>query len=78
MLQNLQMQVQAIVESINRDRDSRHLIERSLADAIEAPGAETGRPLAIGPDDLTSLPAESPAVQPSTWRRTPCARWKCG
>jgi polysaccharide chain length determinant protein (PEP-CTERM system associated) len=32
MVQNTQMQLQQLVESINRDRDQRHLVERALAD----------------------------------------------
>ena len=32
MVQNTQMQIQQLVESINRDRDQRHLVERALAD----------------------------------------------
>jgi protein tyrosine kinase modulator len=42
VIQNTQLQVQAIVESIDRDRDRRIVIERSIADATandERPGA---------------------------------------
>ena len=31
-MQNLQMQIQSVVESVNRDRDQRRMIERQLAD----------------------------------------------
>jgi polysaccharide chain length determinant protein (PEP-CTERM system associated) len=63
VLQNLQMQVQAIVESINRDKDRRHLIERSLADLTgEAPAATPAAPV-ISADDPTSLGSGSAAAQ---------------
>jgi len=32
MVQNTQMQIQQLIESINRDRDQRHLVERAMAD----------------------------------------------
>ncbi len=42
VIQNTQLQVQALVESIDRDRDRRLVIERSLADArAEAAGSDT-------------------------------------
>jgi polysaccharide chain length determinant protein (PEP-CTERM system associated) len=41
VLQNLQLQVQALVEAINRDRDRRELLDRLLTDARESAPAET-------------------------------------
>ena len=38
-IQNIQMQIQAVVESINRDADRRLLVERTLADATAAAAA---------------------------------------
>jgi polysaccharide chain length determinant protein (PEP-CTERM system associated) len=49
VLQNLQMQVQATIDSMNRDRDRRMLLERQLADlAVEAQSAPPPIPLAGG------------------------------
>ncbi len=52
VLQNLQMQVQAIVESTNRDKERRILIERQLADLDEE--AQAPPPIAPG-DDPTQV-----------------------
>jgi len=42
VIQNTQLQVQAIVESIDRDRDRRIVLERSIADAIAADERSAG------------------------------------
>jgi polysaccharide chain length determinant protein (PEP-CTERM system associated) len=63
VLQNLQMQVQATVESINRDRDRQQMIERTLGElTAESP---TGAPVvaAGSPDDPASVAAGSTAAQ---------------
>jgi polysaccharide chain length determinant protein (PEP-CTERM system associated) len=54
-IQNIQMQVQALVESLNRDVDRRLLVERELADlaAVEAQLATSTTP----ESDLAQLPA---------------------
>ena len=51
-VQNAQMQIQAIIESINRDRDRRLLVERSIADLSEeqqTPGVASAEPAADAP-----------------------------
>ena len=50
-IQNAQMQLQSIAESINRDRDRRNLLERQIADleAAEAPAAAAASPSGDGP-----------------------------
>ena len=40
MVQNLQLQIQALTESVNRDRDRRHLVERAIADLNAATASE--------------------------------------
>ena len=59
VIQNTQLQVQALVESIDRDRDRRLLLERSIADLTptdtktEAPGVAPAAPAeATGADEL--------------------------
>ena len=42
VIQNTQLQVQAIVESIDRDRDRRIVLERSIADASAADERSAG------------------------------------
>ena len=45
MVQNTQMQIQQLIESMNRDRDQRHLVERALADlnaAVSSGGTAEG------------------------------------
>ena len=39
-IQNIQMQIQSVVESLNRDRDQRLVLQRQLADAEAATGPE--------------------------------------
>jgi len=43
-IQNTQMQVQSLVESLNRDRDQRLVLQRQLADAEAAASAEPATP----------------------------------
>jgi protein tyrosine kinase modulator len=53
VIQNTQLQVQALVESIDRDRDRRLVIERSLADAaaeLKPEAATTASPARDAPD----------------------------
>jgi len=62
VLQNLQMQVQAIIESTNRDKDRRMLIERQLADlAVEAQSASP--PVPVAGADLLAVGGGSAAAQ---------------
>jgi polysaccharide chain length determinant protein (PEP-CTERM system associated) len=56
VIQNTQLQVQALVESIDRDRDRRLVIERSLADA-----AAEAKPDATG---ATALGRDAPDADP--------------
>ena len=58
MVQNTQMQIQQLVESINRDRDQRHLVERALADLNAV--ATSGDPVASDTVD--------PSQQPVAWQ----------
>jgi len=57
MVQNTQMQIQQLIESVNRDRDQRHLVERALADlnAMASSGAAVA-------DDA------DPSQQPIAWQ----------
>jgi polysaccharide chain length determinant protein (PEP-CTERM system associated) len=57
-IQNYQLQIQALVESINRDRDRRIVVDRQIAD-LAAPDA-TAAPLPAG-DDPTAAPGASAA-----------------
>jgi len=54
VMHNLQMQVQAVLESANRDRDRRLFLERTLAD-LEEPQAQAARAVAQTPP---AAPAE--------------------
>src|SRR5436309_6248662 len=52
VIQNIQMQVQTLVESMNRDRDRRFLIERQLSDAeheVDAKSDASSSPGAVSP-----------------------------
>jgi polysaccharide chain length determinant protein (PEP-CTERM system associated) len=52
---NLEMQLQALTEALNRDRDHRLVVERLIADADApdaAPVAPPAPPLQVGPDGL--------------------------
>jgi polysaccharide chain length determinant protein (PEP-CTERM system associated) len=49
-IQNAQMQLQALNESINRDRDRRLVLERQLADVQSAPSTIENAPTTNGPD----------------------------
>jgi polysaccharide chain length determinant protein (PEP-CTERM system associated) len=60
IIQNIQMQVQTLVESINRDRDRRLLIERQLRDAeheieAESPALQIATPRADVVDAASSV-----------------------
>jgi protein tyrosine kinase modulator len=56
VIQNTQLQVQAILESLDRDRDRRIVLERSIADAT----ANDERPGAAAPSvDLAASPEET-------------------
>lgn len=48
VMHNLQLQVQAVLEAANRDRDRRLFLERTLAD-LEAPQAQAARPVVQTP-----------------------------
>jgi polysaccharide chain length determinant protein (PEP-CTERM system associated) len=56
VIQNTQMQIQAVVESLNRDRDRRLVLERQIAEAAATP-AELIAPAAPPPSD--SAPASA-------------------
>ncbi len=58
VIQNTQLQVQAIVESIDRDRDRRLVLERSIAEAAE-PDVTTEASIAAG---STPAPGEASVV----------------
>ncbi len=61
-MQNLQMQVQALVESINRDRDQHAMLERTLTDLTSAPA--TGAPVVTtAADNGIQVAAGSSAAQ---------------
>lgn len=56
-LNNTQMQVQALVESINRDRDRRYLVEKQIAD-LESEVAQ--------PPPVTPVPVDDPNAVPGS------------
>ncbi len=61
VIQNTQMQIQALLEALNRDRERRLIVERTMADLSAAPpvdrrGAETAG--TGGEDGLRGTPAE--------------------
>lgn len=56
VIQNTQMQVQAIVESISQDRDRRLLLERSLAEAT-SPDSMAAPAAAVSPEPGIAPPA---------------------
>jgi polysaccharide chain length determinant protein (PEP-CTERM system associated) len=56
VLQSTQMQIQAILESINRDRDRKLAVERALAD-LNLPEASSA---AADPNDAADSPASGP------------------
>jgi polysaccharide chain length determinant protein (PEP-CTERM system associated) len=53
VLQNVQLQIQAVVESINQDRNQRLVLERSLADGLAVPdeSPSISPPVVIDPTD---------------------------
>jgi polysaccharide chain length determinant protein (PEP-CTERM system associated) len=57
-IQSAQMQVQSLVESINRDRDRKLIVERMLADESAQAVAGQLKPLSPG----TSVPADAPTA----------------
>jgi polysaccharide chain length determinant protein (PEP-CTERM system associated) len=61
MIQNLQMQIQSLLESVNRDRDRLGVVDRLLADAAIPDMARPEVPLAGGAD--TPITTESVSQQ---------------
>lgn len=61
-LNNTQMQVQALIESINRDRDRRFLMEKSIAE-YEAEVPATSPVSSVGIDDPNVMPGSTAAAQ---------------
>lgn len=62
-LHNLEMQLQALTEALNRDRDRRLVVTRQIADA-QAPDAVPAAPtLPAPPTDKDGIPIGAPAVQ---------------
>jgi len=61
-LNNTQMQVQALVESINRDRDRRYLIEKSISD-FEGEVPQAPSVTSVGVDDPNAMPGSTAAAQ---------------
>lgn len=57
IIQNIQMQIQALVESINRDRDRRLLVERLLHDTEREIQTSDPARVAASPVDVASLGA---------------------
>jgi polysaccharide chain length determinant protein (PEP-CTERM system associated) len=60
-LNNLQMQVQAVVDALGRDRDRRFQIERTIAELSDSPSAVPN--VTISGDDPTALAGGSTAAQ---------------
>jgi polysaccharide chain length determinant protein (PEP-CTERM system associated) len=56
-IQNTQMQVQAVVESLNRDRDRRLVLERQLSEVPDAP-VDSGAGRAAGDSAVAGSPAQ--------------------
>lgn len=67
-IQNLQIQIQSLTESINRDRDRRLMVERQIADATaEVPAAAPQLPDSIeGPPQGGGSPAQQLAAARAT------------
>ncbi len=64
VIQNTQMQIQAIIESVNRDRDRRLILERMVADAeAEAQAAAATVPAAVASGDPQALAGATAAQQ---------------
>jgi polysaccharide chain length determinant protein (PEP-CTERM system associated) len=61
VLQNLQMQVQSIVDSINRDKDRVQVVQRSLADMTDQTTMSAAT--VVVSDDPSALPPGSAAAQ---------------
>ncbi|MBE3111564.1 MAG: hypothetical protein IMZ46_13850, partial [Acidobacteria bacterium] len=62
VLNNTQMQVQALIEWINRDRDRRYLIEKSIAEyEAEVPSSAPVASAAV--DDPNAMPGSTAAAQ---------------
>jgi len=59
---NIEMQVQALIESLNRDRDRRLALDRLIADA-ETPDAAPTLPSSNGINDADGVPVGAPVPQ---------------
>jgi polysaccharide chain length determinant protein (PEP-CTERM system associated) len=59
---NVEMQVQALIESLNRDRDRRLALERLIADA-QTPDAPPPMPSSNGINDADGVPVGAPVPQ---------------
>jgi polysaccharide chain length determinant protein (PEP-CTERM system associated) len=60
-ISNLQMQVQAVIESMNRDKDRRYQIEKTIADLSSV--QQTAPNVTISGDDPTSVAGGTTAAQ---------------
>ena len=63
VLNNTQMQVQQVVESTNRDRDRRVLLERSITDLEADVAAAPPLSVTLSADDPTAITSASASVQ---------------
>ena len=62
-IQNTQLQIQAVIESLNRDKDRRFLLERQIADVEQdLSTAETSRKTATKPAIVVTTPDEIAAA----------------
>lgn len=57
VMQNAQFQIQALVESANRDRDRRSMLESALGDALASTPAEVSRTESVTPAQPTAAPS---------------------
>jgi uncharacterized protein involved in exopolysaccharide biosynthesis len=71
VLHNLELQVQALLDSINRDRDRRLFLERALADfEAEAPAPPAAAAVSAPADPAGGVAGATPADQLETARKT--------
>ena len=74
---NIEMQLQALLESVNRDRDRRLALERLLADANTPDPVAAATASWHGELPTACRPARPPPIS-SRPRRTRCGRCSCG